>query len=162
MLDSRRTGWLGSDSRISSTQSFLLEIRLPLKSQMLKSAMRVFRIMKHVTFNHGVEGSNPSALTKNTIKIKWMKDRAGDRWISPTTGVNAVGYPALPTWIFRRSSLHRHRPHHAQTISTPIAASMESTITSKLDAAWRRYFSRQISAAARSCVRGSPGWAPLN
>jgi hypothetical protein len=36
MLDSRRTGWLGSDSRISSTQSFLLEIRLPLKSQIAR------------------------------------------------------------------------------------------------------------------------------
>ena len=30
-------------------------------------SMRVFRIMKHVTFNHGVEGSSPSALT-NKIK----------------------------------------------------------------------------------------------
>lgn len=31
-----------------------------------------------MTFNHGVEGSSPSELTKNPQKINMMQDRAGD------------------------------------------------------------------------------------
>ena len=31
---------------------------------------RVAQAVEHVTFNHGVEGSSPSALTKNITKIK--------------------------------------------------------------------------------------------
>jgi hypothetical protein len=63
---------------------------------------RVAQAVEHVTFNHGVAGSSPAALTNEINSLPARPTNLNDLWVTLRV-TDAVVLPNTWSWILRRT-----------------------------------------------------------